>query len=105
LSSSEEAAFDEPWHAQVFALVVQLQANGAFTWAEWAEALAAEIAAARGASPAEEGPATWRHWLGALEGLVSRLGLTQRALADRKAAWAEAYARTPHGRPVELLAR
>jgi hypothetical protein len=38
-----------------------------------------------------------------LEGLVTSRGLAPAAsLAERKAAWAEAYRRTPHGRPVEL---
>ena len=39
----------------------------------------------------------------ALESLLVEKGLVDpAALAERKAAWAVAYRRTPHGRPVEL---
>lgn len=41
--------------------------------------------------------------LAALERLVNEKGLaSQAALLSRKEAWAEAYARTPHGKPVDL---
>jgi hypothetical protein len=41
--------------------------------------------------------------LKALERLVAAKGLADRAaLEDRKQAWADAYRRTPHGKPVEL---
>jgi nitrile hydratase accessory protein len=89
--------FDEPWQAQVFALVVQLNRQDAFTWNEWAEALAQAIAAA---GP-DDGAGYYRSWLAALETLATAKGLTEPgALAELKAAWAEAYRMTPHGRPV-----
>lgn len=92
--------FDEPWQAEAFALVVHLQRTGAFSWSEWTQTLAAEIAAA---GEAGEGARYYEHWLAALEGLVTRRGLAPlEALAERKAAWAEAYRRTPHGQPVSL---
>src|SRR6202051_5306822 len=37
--------FAEPWQAEAFALAVRLSAQGHFTWKEWADALAAELAA------------------------------------------------------------
>jgi nitrile hydratase accessory protein len=93
---NEEPAFEEPWQAQAFALAVQLSADGAFTWSEWTAALAAEIAR-DGSRPYFEA------WLSALETLALSKGLTERAAMDRrKADWAAAYQRTPHGRPVEL---
>jgi Nitrile hydratase beta subunit len=43
------------------------------------------------------------HWLAALEHLLTAKGLANpEALLARKEAWAEAYRRTPHGKPVEL---
>ena len=93
-------AFAEPWQAEAFALVVHLRRTGAFSWSEWADALGREIAAA-GAEG--EGERYYEYWLAALEGLAARRGLAEpSALAARKAAWAEAYRRTPHGRPVSL---
>jgi len=93
------AVFEEPWQAQAFALAVQLHRQGAFTWTEWARALAAEITAA---GP-DDGAAYYQRWLAALEGLVAAKGLVGAAeLAARKTAWDEAYRTTPHGRPVGL---
>src|SRR4051794_2506907 len=47
--------FAEPWQAQAFALAVRLSAQGHFTWTEWADALAAELAAAVEREEADDG--------------------------------------------------
>jgi nitrile hydratase accessory protein len=91
--------FGEPWQAQAFALVVQLHAEGAFTWTEWAEALGRELAT----DPADDGARYYHHWVAALEAISAEHALAAPTeVAARKHAWAEAYRRTPHGRPVEL---
>jgi nitrile hydratase accessory protein len=91
--------FDEPWQAQAFALAVQLNKEGAFTWTEWAEALGRELAT----DPADDGSRYYEHWITALERLSAERALAAPAeLAARKAAWADAYRRTPHGKPIEL---
>ena len=96
--------FGEPWQAQVFALAVRLSSQGAFTWVEWTQALGEELKAATGCSDPDDGSHYYDHWLAALERLVVTKGLSDpAALAACKDAWAEAYARTPHGKPVELL--
>jgi nitrile hydratase accessory protein len=92
--------FAEPWQAQAFALALQLHAQGAFAWTEWADTLSRRLKAA---GPEDDGSRYYEHWLDALEDLVTGKQLAAAsALADRKAAWAEAYRRTPHGKPVEL---
>ncbi|MBV9507014.1 MAG: nitrile hydratase accessory protein [Acidobacteriia bacterium] len=97
--------FAEPWQAQAFALAVKLSEQGHFTWKQWAEALAAELAAAAARGEPDDGSHYYEHWLAALERLVTARGLTDpAALAARKHAWAEAYRHTPHGKPVELEA-
>jgi nitrile hydratase accessory protein len=91
--------FAEPWQAQAFALAVRLNAAGAFTWTEWAQALARELAR----DPADNGARYYEHWVAALETLATDKGLmTPADLAARKAAWTDAYRRTPHGSPVDL---
>jgi nitrile hydratase accessory protein len=96
---AEAPVFDEPWQAEAFALVVHLRRTGAFSWAEWTQALSREMAAAGDVDAARY----YEHWLVALEGLVTANGLAaSEALAARKEAWAEAYRRTPHGQPVSL---
>ena len=97
------ATFAEPWQAQAFALVVHLHSKGAFTWQDWANALAEEIKRAAARGEPDDGTRYYEHWLAALERLARDHGLAESAaLAERKEAWAEAYRRTPHGKPVEL---
>ncbi len=102
---SEGPVFAEPWEAQAFALAVKLSEQGYFTWKEWAAALADELKAAASRGEPDDGSRYYHHWLAALERLVMATGLADpAALLARKEAWAEAYRRTPHGKPVELSA-
>ena len=64
-------SFAEPWHAQAFAAVVTLSQAGRFTWTEWVNALAAEIARAPQRQGEESEAAYYRQWLAALERLLS----------------------------------
>ena len=99
----DEPVFEEPWQAQAFALTVHLHGKGAFTWQQWANALSDEIARAAARGEADDGTHYYEHWLAALERLVRECGLTEQVALDaRKDAWADAYRRTPHGKPVEL---
>jgi nitrile hydratase accessory protein len=95
--------FAQPWQAQAFAMAVELSEQGHFTWKEWAATLAQELKAAADRGQPDDGSRYYEHWLAALERLVVEKGLSDRAaLAARREAWAEAYRRTPHGKPVEL---
>jgi nitrile hydratase accessory protein len=96
---AEGPVFAEPWQAQAFALTLRLHAEGAFSWTEWAAALSDELAR----NPDPCGAHYYNHWVSALETVIMQRGLIDAdTLATRKHAWAEAYHRTPHGRPVEL---
>jgi nitrile hydratase accessory protein len=103
----EGPVFAEPWQAQVFALAVELSAQGYFRWKEWTSALAQELKSAaerapKGGDP-DDGSRYYEHWLAALERLAAAKALTNRAeLSSRKQAWADTYRSTPHGKPVEL---
>jgi nitrile hydratase accessory protein len=95
--------FREPWEAQAFAMAVALYERGAFTWSEWAAALAAEIKAAQAAGDPDTGETYYRHWLAALERLVAAKALASTAeLATRRDQWDRAARATPHGQPIEL---
>ena len=97
--------FAEPWQAQAFALAVKLSEQGHFTWKEWAAALAEELRAAADRGEPDDGTRYYEHWLAALERLVTAKGISNpAAMLARKEAWANAYRRTPHGKPVELAA-
>jgi len=97
--------FAEPWQAQAFALAVKLSEQGYFTWKEWAATLAGELQAAASRGEPDDGSHYYDSWLRALERLVVAKGLSDPAtLLARKEGWADAYRRTPHGKPVELAA-
>ncbi|HUE45929.1 MAG TPA: nitrile hydratase accessory protein [Aestuariivirgaceae bacterium] len=92
--------FHEPWQAQAFALVVRLAESGAFTWREWTEALADEIAAA---GPDDRAERYYEHWLAALEKLADAKKLTD--VSERHArrdAWERAARATPHCEAILL---
>ena len=98
-----EPVFAEPWQAQAFALAVKLHDAGHFGWDEWAEALGAEIKAAQERGDPDDGSTYYRHWLAALRRILRSKDLLEDSDVEaRKAAWAEAYAKTPHGQPVSL---
>jgi nitrile hydratase accessory protein len=100
---AEGPTFAEPWQAQAFALAVKLSERGHFTWKEWTAALADELKAAANRGEPDDGSRYYHHWLAALERLLTVKALADpEALLARKEAWAEAYRRTPHGKPVEL---
>ena len=95
--------FAEPWQAQAFALAVKLSEQGHFTWKEWASALGDELETAAARGEPDDGSQYYHHWVAALERLVAEKGLSDvPALVERKAAWADAYRHTPHGKPVLL---
>ena len=99
----EGPVFAEPWQAQAFAMAVRLSEKGHFTWKEWAAALAAELRAAEDRGEPDDGTHYYEHWLATLERLVTAKSLSNpNEMLARKEAWAEAYRRTPHGKPINL---
>ncbi len=95
--------FRAPWEAQAFAMTLALHERGAFTWPEWAAALAAVIAGVRERGEPDTGREYYRHWLTALEHIAAQKGLvTDALLHQRQHEWEEAARRTPHGQPIEL---
>jgi nitrile hydratase accessory protein len=99
-----EPLFREPWEAQAFAMALSLHERGLFTWTQWAATLAEEIRHAQAVGDPDTGATYYRHWLAALERLVTEKNVTSReALARHRAAWAHAAERTPHGQPIALI--
>jgi nitrile hydratase accessory protein len=99
----DEPVFRAPWEAHAFALVVQLHERGLFTWPQWADALSRQIRQAQAHGDADLGDTYYRHWVAALEALVTGTGASSVAeLARHAHAWDHAAHRTPHGRPIEL---
>jgi nitrile hydratase accessory protein len=94
---TDPPAFAEPWEARAFAMVRTLRDAGVVSPAEWTDALGAQIAG-DGA-----GEVHYRHWLAALEQVVTAKGLvSDDTLQRHRTAWAHAADRTPHGEPITL---
>jgi nitrile hydratase accessory protein len=95
--------FGEPWQAAAFALAVSLSQQGHFSWKEWAASLAEELKMSAARGEPDDGSHYYHCWLATLERLIVAKGLSQsEELVSCKEAWADAYRRTPHGKPVEL---
>jgi nitrile hydratase accessory protein len=98
-----DPVFAEPWHAQVFALAVQLNEQGVFAWGEWAERLGHELRRAERNGEAEGEDGYYRAWLTALEHLLDEKGVIGEAeRLTREEAWQRTARATPHGQPIEL---
>jgi nitrile hydratase accessory protein len=95
--------FRAPWEAHAFGMALALHERGLFAWKEFAERLAAEIAAARDRGDPDDGTDYYLYWLAALEKLAGDHELVAPdELAARKQAWDRAARATPHGQPIEL---
>jgi nitrile hydratase accessory protein len=95
--------FRAPWEAHAFAMALALHGKGVFTWNEWAATLGDEIKKAQSAGDPDTGDTYYRHWLAALERIVTEKGVASAQLLVRyHDAWEHAAQRTPHGAPIEL---
>jgi len=98
--------FKAPWEAQAFAMTVSLHMRGVFAWREWADALAAELAAATAPGEPDDGTHYYEYWLAALEKLVAGKKLVPGHELERRVdEWDAAARSTPHGKPIELPRR
>ena len=86
--TADGPVFAEPWQASAFALAVSLSHQGHISRKEWAAALGEELTASAARGEPTDGSHYYHCWLA--------------TLAARKEAWADAYRRTPHGKPIEL---
>ena len=96
-----EPVFEEPWHAQVFALTVHLNEVGHFAWPDWATRFGATLADHGLAKDLNGGSDYFNAWLETLETLLADLSLAEPNQTEAlKSAWEAAYLRTPHGQPM-----
>lgn len=102
-SKTSPPKFVEPWHAEVFALTLELSDNGHFSWVEWTETFGARLRAAAVADGPLDGSNYYDVWLETLEGVLVTKGLVRTCdMASMREAWKAAYLSTPHGAPVRL---
>ena len=79
-----------------------LVTSGQVSAPDWAETLGAELRAAEAQGKPDTTATYFEAVVAALEKVSADLGVSAEAQTERRAAWEEAYARTPHGQPVTL---
>ncbi len=98
-----DVVFEQPWHAQLFALTVQLHLQGCFGWADWGQILGATIRSHGLSETINGGDDYFTAWLVAFEQMLGQLDIASPAqIENLRMAWAEAYVATPHGQLVKL---
>ena len=78
-----EPVFQAPWEAKVFAIVNQLAADQAYSWAEWTGQLADEVSAAD--LEAADSSSYYEQWVYACEKLLTIKGVLSSQAIDCKA--------------------
>jgi nitrile hydratase accessory protein len=100
-----EPTFDEPWQAQVLGMADELVTSGVIAADAWAARLGAAIRESAEAGAADDANTYYGAVLDALEGLLAQAGAASPSEVDRRERqWRRAYLKTPHGKPVELVA-
>lgn len=98
-----EAAFEEPWQVEAFAIVVALTRQQLFTWIEWVSEFSAEIVGAPRRADETVTESYYRQWLTTVNRMIDRhAGLSEAMVDERHELWRLAYLGTPHGQPIEL---
>ena len=69
-SGDQGPVFRKPWEAKAFAMVVQMNSMGLFTWKEWVTHLSDVIAEA-GEHHMDDGSRYYYHWLAACERVLA----------------------------------
>jgi len=95
--------FEEPWHAQVFAITVALNEAGVFQWTDWANRFGATLKHHGLARELNGGSDYFHAWIETLEDFLAdqKIALPN-DLQVLKFAWKQAYLQTPHGQPVKI---
>lgn len=98
-----DPVFEEPWHAQVFALTVHLNESGQLDWSDWAARFGATLKRHGMSKELNGGDDYFTAWLETLEAILAEEGTAPVEAVDlTKNAWERAYLTTPHGAPVKL---
>jgi len=102
--NAPEPVFQQPWHAQIFALTVSLNETGRFTWPDWVSRFSGVLARRGLDRELDGGDDYFNAWLETLELILAEDGAAPQAEVDRlRDDWQRAYLDTPHGVSVQLF--
>ena len=103
MTKKPDPIFEQPWHAQIFALTVTLNERAHFSWSEWAERFGTTLQTHGLAQSLNGGDDYFLAWLDALESLLAGRGVVQAdELGALKIAWTEAYLSKSRGAHVRI---
>ena len=98
-----EPVFDEPWQAQVLAMVDSLITGGVIEATAWSDTLGNELKKAQQSGSGDDITTYYKAVLQALEQLLDQnTDISCREVTSKRDAWEQAYLATPHGQPVKL---
>ena len=98
-----DPVFEDPWHAQLFALTVHLNEAGHFAWPDWAQRFGATLKRHGLSGALNGGDDYFNAWLETLESFLAEINMADPdAVEKMRARWEHAYLHTAHGAPVTL---
>lgn len=101
--NAPEPAFEQPWHAQAFALSVHLNESGRFTWGQWVDRFSSTLARHGLSKDLNGGDDYFTAWIETLEAILAEDGTARpEEVESTRMGWEKAYLETPHGAPVRL---
>ena len=104
-TSPPDPVFEQPWHAQVFAITLSLNESGRFTWSEWVARFSRVLARHGLDKDLDGGDDYFSAWLESLEMFLIEEGAASATELDLfRDKWQQAYLETPHGDVVRLPA-
>ena len=93
--------FEEPWHAQLFALTINLNDSQIFSWSEWVAVFSRNLNGVEKCNESKTG--YFEIWLDSLEEiLLEKQKIHPDSLKQVLSDWILAYTVTPHGKPVKF---
>ena len=98
-----EPVFDEPWQAQVLAMVDSLISSGVIEATAWSDTLGIELKKSQQLGASDDITTYYKAVLQALEQLLDQnTDISGSEVLGKRDAWEQAYLATPHGQPVKL---
>jgi len=95
--------FNEPWHAQIFAITVHLNEQGHFDWNDWSKVFSIALSSKDSENLIINDDDYYLIWLKTLEKFLGETGKIQSdEIMQYFRDWQAAFLNTPHGQPVNL---
>lgn len=103
INKAEYRPFNEPWHAQIFALTVLLNEQGHFKWKDWSKVFSDALTSSDAEDAIINDNDYYIVWLRTLEEFLQETGKIQSdEIVKYFNDWRIAFLNTPHGQPVNL---